>query len=685
MSYDTTTPKGPRGNVVVTYNYGGGVIKRRFENDRKEKSFDWGRQKDALWIPLTDADRDRIPMYHDDVLAAADPERELWICEGEKDADRLHGLGLLATTAPHGVLGNGQSVKPHYMGAVKKFERVAVLEDNDDAGRTHAAEWARMLTDMGTDVRVIRCPGVPEHGDVSDWLAAGHTVQELIEMSERTARWAPPVWPDIDIPQPDPYGPDFPSHHLPSPHREYVDSVARAIDVPKALVATLELSIVGGACAKKVAVRVNESHDVPVNVWAVVGLDSGERKSSTFRESFAPVVKWEHDKNETERPLVAEYMSRLEVARRSLKEAEKNATGMAWDSAEADEVKRLARDLAELEAHPITFTKFAIQDATAMAMSDLLATHGRMMVASPEGIVFDHMAGRFGDKDIPDLNIFLMGYSGDDYGVARISRESVTASRPAISMALTTQPAVIEGLGEHPWAIDRGIVPRFWFAMPEPKVGYRNVGDPVAIDPAARAQRNGVIKDLLNIAMPEPPHVLTFEYDAMRAFLDYAVAVEARLRPDGDLFKLRMWGTRVQGGTARLCGIIHMMKHANDVAPWDHRIDRATVNAAVAIMDTFLIPNAIVAHGAMQTAPESALAMRIMSMLKRWGKPEVTRNDVHKGVRGRDVNLNHVKDAIEALLGWNVLRDVGFRGAKGKKSGPWYTVNPAVFTEAGVA
>lgn len=47
---------------------------------------------------------------------------------------------------------------------------VVILPDNDVAGRGHAQQVARSLALIAASVRILELPGLPEGGDVSDWL-----------------------------------------------------------------------------------------------------------------------------------------------------------------------------------------------------------------------------------------------------------------------------------------------------------------------------------------------------------------------------------------------------------------------------------------------------------------------------------------------------------------------------------
>jgi len=109
------------------------------------------------------------------------PKPTVYIVEGEKDADRLWSLGIPATTSPMGAknwrVGYAQSLKG---------KRVVILPDNDAEGKRYAQDVARSLVGVATAVKVVRLPGLNEHGDVSDWLNAGGTKEELLEMVERT-------------------------------------------------------------------------------------------------------------------------------------------------------------------------------------------------------------------------------------------------------------------------------------------------------------------------------------------------------------------------------------------------------------------------------------------------------------------------------------------------------------------
>lgn len=113
-------------------------------------------------------------------------ERTIYVVEGEKDADRLVGLGLCATTNPGGV----GKWRTEYS-TVLRGAHVAILPDNDKPGWAHAEAVAESLRSVAEHVRVVELPGLPEKSDVSDWLRAGGTVEELDRLVEASTETPP--------------------------------------------------------------------------------------------------------------------------------------------------------------------------------------------------------------------------------------------------------------------------------------------------------------------------------------------------------------------------------------------------------------------------------------------------------------------------------------------------------------
>ena len=137
----------------------------------------------------------RIP-YRLPELIKADT---VYIVEGEKDADNLVALSLSATCNPGGAGKWLREFTQYFQG-----KRVIILPDNDEPGQAHALTVARKLHGIATSVKIVELPGLPEKGDVSDWLQGGGTVEQLQALADAASEFDPGThrpWPRPRTPQ----------------------------------------------------------------------------------------------------------------------------------------------------------------------------------------------------------------------------------------------------------------------------------------------------------------------------------------------------------------------------------------------------------------------------------------------------------------------------------------------------
>ena len=147
-------------------------------------------------------------------------------------------------------------------------------------------------------------------------------------------------------------------------------------------------------------------------------------------------------------------------------------------------------------------------DVTPEKLGALLASNDeRIVICSEEaGSLFAQAAGRYSRKGEADLDLWLKGYDGGQTRVARLTRESVTLARPALTAIVTPQPGVLASFAGHPEFVQRGFVGRWLFALPPSLIGtrmYQNraikAGVPEAYASAIRAL----------IDLPVPQHMTT--------------------------------------------------------------------------------------------------------------------------------------------------------------------------------
>lgn len=172
----------PLGRPVDWWDYHdeqGLVVARvvRFEPPGARKTFMQCRPDGAGWRWKLDGLQ--VPLYRLPSLLRAPAGSLVYLCEGEKHADRLREWGLVASTNPGGA---GKFRADHARALAGRT--VIVLGDNDMAGRAHVAKVVRELHEAGVTAHVLVLPGLPEKGDVLDWIAAGGTREELSRLTD---------------------------------------------------------------------------------------------------------------------------------------------------------------------------------------------------------------------------------------------------------------------------------------------------------------------------------------------------------------------------------------------------------------------------------------------------------------------------------------------------------------------
>ncbi len=88
------------------------------------------------------------------------------VLEGERCTDSLAAMDFPAVTSAHGAK---SAAKTDWSALAGKS--VYLWPDNDDAGRKYIADVASILTPLGCTLHMVELLGLPEHGDICDWLS----------------------------------------------------------------------------------------------------------------------------------------------------------------------------------------------------------------------------------------------------------------------------------------------------------------------------------------------------------------------------------------------------------------------------------------------------------------------------------------------------------------------------------
>jgi putative DNA primase/helicase len=169
----------------------GMVLAQKVRNPPGQEPKCWWRRPDGKGGWSNGTGGVRLPLYrllelHADLAAG----QTIVVPEGEKCVDSLRAIGIAATCNPHGAAKPGQGPKWRKQDSRQlRGADIVVMPDHDAQGYAHADAIVRMSVGVAKRVRVLKLaehwPQCPDHGDVADWLRAGHTRDELEPLIEQ--------------------------------------------------------------------------------------------------------------------------------------------------------------------------------------------------------------------------------------------------------------------------------------------------------------------------------------------------------------------------------------------------------------------------------------------------------------------------------------------------------------------
>jgi uncharacterized membrane protein len=690
---------GSKPRIVATYDYRDEARRLLYQVVRYEPGFD-GEKKTFLqrrpdgkggWIK----GRGGVPLvlYRLPELLAA-PSELIFIPEGEKDVDNLRALQCAATTNA----GGAEKWRPEYNEALRG-RHVVILPDNDDKGRRHAEQVAMSLAGVAASVAVVELPGLPPKGDVSDWLqVAGNDKVALLRLVQAAPRRDPaakahesngeagPETEPWENPVPlarEASGPAFPTDVLPSWLRGWTEATAEATQTPADLAGMLALALAGAALAGRFTVTVRDGWLEPLNLFVVVVLPPGERKSVVFGKALAPVQQAERDEIDRKTAAFAAAASKKRVLEARLKSAEAKAAREEDPAGRADLEQQAVRIAGELAAHVVAARpQLYCDDVTPEKLAQLLAEQGgRMLQAGPEGTAFEIAKGRY--SETANFDVYLKGHSGDPLRTGRITRDNEAVDHPALSLALTVQPDVVRGLAESTTMRGRGFLARFLYALPASKVGTRHI--------RTRPVPSAVVADyhrgMRCVWELQPGAELHFAGEADDVLADFEGWLEPQLAEGQELAFLAGWGNKLAGAVARVAGILHVAGHISDAGDLSVEVGPQTVRDAVRFGRDYLLPHAQAAFGVMGADPRLEAARAVLRSLRELssvtsvtivtGVALVSRREIHRKHHRRFPKAEDLDPVLDLLvrLGWIRPHGKEPRGL-GRPPSPVYQVHP---------
>ncbi len=480
--------------------------------------------------------------------------------------------------------------------------------------------------------------------------------------------------------------PDFPVEALPEPLAAWVTAEAASTQTPPDLSGMLLLAAVATACAGRYELEVRDDWVEPLNLFIAVSLPPGERKSAVFAHVTAPLEAWEAEAARRGVPAVAAAQSELkilEVRLQRTQQAAARALGADRAALEA-EAAALAREIAAKQLP--TLPRLLVDDTSPERLASLLREQdGRMAVLSPEGGVFDLMAGRYAAGGLPNFEVFLKGHAGDPLRVDRVGRPAEYVPRPALTLGLALQPDVLRGLTDRPGFRGRGLLGRFLYALPPSRMGARKTQTPEMPAGVRSAYGQRLLTllgppDLRRAGTGPEPETLTLDPEARARLYAFAEWLEPELGPHGNLRPIADWAGKLAGAIVRIAGLLHLVEHSGNPETLPFPVGPDAMERAVTL-GRYLIPHARAAFQEMGADPDLDDARYLLEVIRRRDARQFTRRDLFTWARGRFRRVEGLDPALRLLEQHAYVRprETQREVRAGRPASPVYQVNPDVF------
>ncbi|MFE7117220.1 YfjI family protein [Streptomyces sp. NPDC057654] len=406
--------------------------------------------------------------------------------------------------------------------------------------------------------------------------------------------------------------PAFPVDALPPWLRDMTAAIAEETQTPVDLAGCLALAVLATTAGGRVTVRIRGQWCEPLNLYTVCALDPGNRKSAVFSLMTGPLLAAEKALVDLSGPLRAEAETKLRLAEKAAEKAAQKAAAADPEQREAltADAVHLAQEAEELTVPHIP--QLVADDITPENLATALEQQGgRISLMSPEGDIFDIMAGRYSSK--PNLGMFLKGHAGDMIRVNRQGREAQCVDRPAVTMGIAVQPDVLDAIGRVEGADGRGLLARFLYSKPQSLVGHRNLTPDLIPEHVTAAYARHLGSLALALAARTEPAELALTPDADKTLLAYQEVTETGLGKGGALAPITKWASKRDGAVARIAGLLHLATHLDD--GWQRPVDAPVMDAATRLGDYFTA-HALDVFGAMSADPAHSPARTVYQYLK---------------------------------------------------------------------
>lgn len=655
--------------VVATYDYtdaDGNLVCRKQRYEPKGFSFLSPTENGGWEYGLKGINP---PLYN---LPQVINNEEIFIVEGEKDADNLMKVGFVATTSPLGAGKWSENYREFFRGKL-----VYVIPDNDDVGKEHAELIKKQISSITKGFKILdlttEYPDLKIKGDISDIISdigADRTTTLLKRLIDNTTFTVSPTstsaeWEMVKLFDEVPL-PPFPIECLPEIFQAYVKTISDYLATPIEMAVLVALAIIAVCLQGKVFIQANEDYFESTNLYVLIIADPGERKSPLLNLMVKPLYNYEETVNPERRKKIHEEEGTIKSKEKELSEI--------VNSGNFERYAELQTEIDELKERQTQLLRLTSDDFTVEALTSLMANNGgKMAVISSEGGMFDNITGRYSTKN--SFETLLKAYTGDTIRVDRKSRDTELIKKAFLTILLMAQDSKLQGIMSNGSLRGQGLLGRFLYCQPDSPLGMRKFKTP-ALNHDVVNRFNDVVFQLLELD-EEHEHILALSDGADKVCQEFFEWLEPQLI--AELNDIRDWASKLHGTTMRIAGILHCIDN-NGLG--DSTISKQMMDNACRIAKYF-IEHAKKAFSLMGANDDIIKAKIILQKLKQVEGLEVSQRDIFQKCKGNQkfAKVDTLKETLNFLEEYGYIRTKKQSDMKsrGRPHSVMYELNPMYF------
>ena len=300
---------------------------------------------------------------------------------------------------------------------------------------------------------------------------------------------------------------------------------------------------------------------------------------------------------------------------------------------------------------------------------------GIITVISTEGGLFDIFNGKY-SSNVVSIDTVLKAYSGDPIRVDRKGRDAECIDNPALTMLLSAQESVLDGMLNNDAFRGRGLTGRFLYSKPNSIMGRRPFDTP-SIQKELNEKYEKILLDLLSLPYPNSDMpIIRLDGNALDVYRQFSEKIETCLLTD--LEDMSDWGGKCARTALRIAGILHCVE--NRISPDKALVSGPTMKRATKITE-YVLEYAQYAYSVMGADKTLHEAQYILRRLESQARQKFTKSSLYHLCRNKSFKrADDMLPALDLLIEYGYLKKrVYYQATGGRPRGDNYLLNPLYF------